>query len=59
MTVTPEGFRFRQQLFQSLEAVLSWFKVHYREPPPGSKFCFSVKYLQDFNFEEFCLLHFK
>lgn len=37
MTVTPEGFRFRQQLFQSLEAVLSWFKLHYREPPPGSK----------------------
>ncbi|EJW75232.1 hypothetical protein WUBG_13858, partial [Wuchereria bancrofti] len=35
MTVTPEGFRFRQQLFQSLETVLSWFKVHYREPPPG------------------------
>uniref|UniRef100_A0A915AX80 Suppressor of Ty 6 homolog n=5 Tax=Parascaris univalens TaxID=6257 RepID=A0A915AX80_PARUN len=34
-TVTPEGFRFRQQIFPGLMIMLTWFKEHYREPPPG------------------------
>lgn len=38
MTITPDGFRFRQQMFPNLNNLLAWFKVHYREPPPGGKF---------------------
>lgn len=35
ITVTPEGFRFRQQMFDSVASVFKWFKEHFREPPPG------------------------
>ncbi|CAG7720260.1 unnamed protein product [Allacma fusca] len=34
ITITPEGYRFRQQNFDSLNQVLKWFKEHYRDPPP-------------------------
>jgi len=30
-TVTTEGFRFRQQMFSSLNSLVSWFKEHFRE----------------------------
>uniref|UniRef100_A0A1I7XT04 Suppressor of Ty 6 homolog n=1 Tax=Heterorhabditis bacteriophora TaxID=37862 RepID=A0A1I7XT04_HETBA len=33
-SVTTEGVRFRQQIFGSLDSLLGWFKIHYREPPP-------------------------
>ncbi|GMS90041.1 hypothetical protein PENTCL1PPCAC_12216, partial [Pristionchus entomophagus] len=32
-TPQPEGLRFRKQLFNSLEQMLGWFKLHYREMP--------------------------
>ncbi|CAH1116319.1 unnamed protein product [Phaedon cochleariae] len=35
ITVTPEGYRFRQQMFDSVASVMKWFKEHFREPPPG------------------------
>lgn len=35
ITVTPEGFRFRQQIFPSLTSLLKWFKEHFRDPIPG------------------------
>ncbi|CAL8073118.1 unnamed protein product [Orchesella dallaii] len=35
VTVTPDGFRFRQQTFDSLDGFLNWFKKHYQTPPPG------------------------
>ncbi|XP_050511669.1 transcription elongation factor SPT6 isoform X2 [Diabrotica virgifera virgifera] len=35
VTVTPEGFRFRQQMFDSVSSLFKWFKEHFREPPPG------------------------
>ncbi|CAG9861207.1 unnamed protein product [Phyllotreta striolata] len=35
ITVTPEGFRFRQQMFDSITSLFKWFKEHFREPPPG------------------------
>lgn len=35
VTVTPEGFRFRQQMFDSVTSLFKWFKEHFREPPPG------------------------
>ena len=36
ISVTPEGFRFRKQAFESLTALMKWFKDHYREAPPGT-----------------------
>uniref|UniRef100_A0A914VLR4 Suppressor of Ty 6 homolog n=1 Tax=Plectus sambesii TaxID=2011161 RepID=A0A914VLR4_9BILA len=36
LTVTPDGFRFRQQLFPSLTHLFKWFKEHYRDPVPGT-----------------------
>uniref|UniRef100_A0A6B2EJU3 Transcription elongation factor SPT6 n=1 Tax=Phlebotomus kandelakii TaxID=1109342 RepID=A0A6B2EJU3_9DIPT len=36
VTVTPEGFRFRQQIFDSLNALLKWFKEHFKDPLPGN-----------------------
>ncbi|KJH52525.1 S1 RNA binding domain protein [Dictyocaulus viviparus] len=35
ISVTSEGLKFRQKYFSSLDALLAWFKVHFREPPPG------------------------
>ncbi|XP_041979251.1 transcription elongation factor SPT6 [Aricia agestis] len=34
VSVTPDGYKFRQRLFDSLPALLKWFKEHFREPPP-------------------------
>lgn len=34
ITITPEGFRYRQQLFRSVNQLIRWFKEHFREPPP-------------------------
>lgn len=36
VTVTPEGFRFRQQVFESLNALLKWFKEHFKDPIPSA-----------------------
>ena len=35
VTVTPDGFRFRRQSFDSLSALLKWFKEHFRDAIPG------------------------
>ncbi|GMT19975.1 hypothetical protein PFISCL1PPCAC_11272, partial [Pristionchus fissidentatus] len=32
-TPQPDGIRFRKQQFTSLDQMLSWFKVHYRDVP--------------------------
>lgn len=34
ITVTPEGFKFRQQMFDNINSLMKWFKDHYKEPPP-------------------------
>lgn len=34
VSVTPEGFRYRQQIFESLNALLKWFKEHFKDPIP-------------------------
>lgn len=36
VTVTPDGFRFRQQMFDSLASFLKWFKEHFKDPMPGN-----------------------
>ena len=34
--VLPDGFRFRQQTFDSLSNLFKWFKEHFRDPIPGT-----------------------
>lgn len=36
VTVTPDGFRFRQQVFESLNSLLKWFKEHFKDPIPSA-----------------------
>lgn len=35
VTITPEGFRFRERMFDSVASLFKWFKEHFRDPPPG------------------------
>lgn len=35
VTVTPEGYRFRMQIFESVNSLLKWFKEHFKDPLPG------------------------
>lgn len=35
VSVTPDGYKFRQRMFDSLPGLLKWFKEHFREPPPS------------------------
>lgn len=35
ISVTPDGYKFRQRLFDSLGGLLKWFKEHFRDPPPS------------------------
>ena len=36
VTVLPDGFRFRQQTFDTLSSLFKWFKEHFRDPIPGN-----------------------
>ncbi|XP_054274705.1 transcription elongation factor SPT6-like isoform X1 [Macrosteles quadrilineatus] len=36
ITVTPEGFRFRGQTFDTIGMCFKWFKEHFRDPIPGT-----------------------
>ena len=36
VTVTPEGIRYRKNLFRSLNQLMKWFKEHFKEPIPQS-----------------------
>lgn len=36
ITVTPDGFRFRSQMFDSINLLFRWFKEHFRDPIPGT-----------------------
>ncbi|MBV96199.1 Transcription elongation factor SPT6, partial [Eschrichtius robustus] len=35
VTVTPEGFRYRGQIFPTVNGLFRWFKDHYQDPVPG------------------------
>ncbi|XP_076244162.1 transcription elongation factor SPT6 isoform X2 [Calliopsis andreniformis] len=35
VTVTPEGFRYRGQMFSRVGDLVRWFKEHFRDPIPG------------------------
>lgn len=34
--VTPDGFKYRQQIFESIGSLLKWFKEHFMDPIPNS-----------------------
>ncbi|EEC12431.1 S1 RNA binding domain-containing protein, putative [Ixodes scapularis] len=36
ITVTPDGYRYRQQMFHSVGSLFRWFKEHFRDPVPGT-----------------------
>ncbi|XP_039221449.1 transcription elongation factor SPT6 isoform X1 [Crotalus tigris] len=35
VTVTPEGFRYRNHIFPTVNGLFRWFKDHYQDPVPG------------------------
>ncbi|XP_026576952.1 transcription elongation factor SPT6 [Pseudonaja textilis] len=35
VTVTPEGFRYRNHVFPTVNGLFRWFKDHYQDPVPG------------------------
>ena len=35
VTVTPEGFQYRGQVFPTVNGLFRWFKDHYQDPVPG------------------------
>lgn len=35
-TVTPDAYRFRGRMFETLPALMAWFKEHYREVPTSN-----------------------
>ncbi|XP_059829258.1 transcription elongation factor SPT6 [Hypanus sabinus] len=35
VTVTPEGYRYRGQVFPSVNGLFRWFKDHFQDPVPG------------------------
>lgn len=38
VTITPDGFRYRSQIFPTVNGLFRWFKDHYHEPVPGTEF---------------------
>lgn len=36
ITITPDGYRFRRQMFETVAMLFKWFKDHYRDPIPQS-----------------------
>uniref|UniRef100_A0A670YW18 SPT6 homolog, histone chaperone and transcription elongation factor n=1 Tax=Pseudonaja textilis TaxID=8673 RepID=A0A670YW18_PSETE len=37
VTVTPEGFRYRNHVFPTVNGLFRWFKDHYQDPVPGKR----------------------
>ena len=35
VTVTVDGFRYRGQMFSTLNQMFKWFKEHFRDPIPS------------------------
>merc|ERR1719262_722809 len=36
VTITPDGYRFRKNNFESVGLLIKWFKEHFRDPIPGT-----------------------
>lgn len=35
VTISPDGYRFRGQMFNRVNDLFRWFKEHFRDPIPG------------------------
>jgi len=35
VTATPDGFRYRRQMFNNINQLFRWFKDHYSDVIPG------------------------
>uniref|UniRef100_A0A4W5L4X4 Transcription elongation factor SPT6 n=1 Tax=Hucho hucho TaxID=62062 RepID=A0A4W5L4X4_9TELE len=35
VTISPDGFRYRSQMFHTVNGLFRWFKDHFQEPVPG------------------------
>ncbi|XP_051533006.1 transcription elongation factor SPT6 [Myxocyprinus asiaticus] len=35
VSITPDGFRYRSQIFPTVNGLFRWFKDHYQDPVPG------------------------
>uniref|UniRef100_A0A674DYW3 SPT6 homolog, histone chaperone and transcription elongation factor n=1 Tax=Salmo trutta TaxID=8032 RepID=A0A674DYW3_SALTR len=35
VTISPDGFRYRSQMFPTVNGLFRWFKDHFQEPVPG------------------------
>lgn len=45
VTITPDGFRYRSQIFPTVNGLFRWFKDHYHEPVPGTQHIQLVVYM--------------
>ena len=36
VTITPDGYRFRKNNFETVGSLIKWFKEHFRDPIPGT-----------------------
>ncbi|XP_054723966.1 LOW QUALITY PROTEIN: transcription elongation factor SPT6-like [Uloborus diversus] len=43
ITITPDGFRYRNHTFRSVNSLFRWFKEHFRDPIPGTPTALSVR----------------
>ncbi|KAG5681165.1 hypothetical protein PVAND_010625 [Polypedilum vanderplanki] len=34
ISITPDGYKFRQQIFDNINSLMKWFKDHYKDPLP-------------------------
>ena len=53
-SLTPEGLRYRQQIYPSLNSMIRWFKEHFRDPIPGQSLLFSLFLSQVSHFSSLC-----
>lgn len=43
VTVLPEGFKYRNRVFRSVNSLFRWFKEHFRDPIPGTPTAMSTR----------------
>ena len=49
VTITPDGFRYRSQIFPTVNGLFRWFKDHYQEPVPGMRNSILMGYSVSYN----------
>lgn len=39
VSITPDGFKYRNRVHSTLNGLFRWFKEHFRDPIPGKQYC--------------------